>query len=148
MPIAFNSPVGTYIGPGFRVFVVGVSGPVAAGDYLDVVLNRASDGSGFSYGVLTPVVAGVNLVTIGWDALSGRIVEGTTDGMPGGTAMTCEAIQHHADGTTVESIPPTAFGLLDLHSYAWCLLRYAARDGEATLGRILADVEVNWPSTP
>lgn len=146
MAIGLGS-VPTYIGPGFRMFVTGVSGPVPSDDILQVYLLRHSDGSEFTEGLIAPPVAGTNIVTIGWDGRRKQIMDGSGDGMADGTAMDVSVIQRHHDLTVVETIAATPFGVLDTHSYPWALMAKLVAASSADLAEILAAVRTSFPAT-
>lgn len=135
------------MGPGMRLFVLGVVGPVPNDDFLQVELNRTSDGEGFTYGTIMPPIAGTNLVTLGYDGRLKTIVAGAPGGMADGTAMSVHCTQYHANGTVVDSSATTSYGVLDCRSYVWSLLRYAGSNGSASLDEILSAVRTTFPAT-
>jgi hypothetical protein len=124
-------------GPGMRLFVHGVTGPVAVDDFLQVDLTRASDGGGYSYGTILGPIAGTNIVTFGWDGRLRKVVSGNVEGMVEGEPMQVYAAQYHAAGGLVDDSAVTAWGVLDTHSYPWCLMQYSAA---ADLAAVLAAV--------
>lgn len=131
-------------GPGFRLAITGVAGPVAPGDFLQAILIDHS-GLGFQcYGTLENPSPGFNLITMGWDDRNRFIMGGGADGSVEGVACDIEVWQYDSTVTIVDHIAATPWGVLDCHSYAWCLLRYAA---QTDLAAVLAAVRTTFPST-
>jgi len=99
-------------------------GPIPNDDFIEVSLNRASDGVGFTSG--SKITNGLlnQIVTIGYDERAGKVVRGNVEGMVNGTPMVVLAQQYHANGTLVDSSATTPYGTLDLFSYPWCLMNF------------------------
>lgn len=144
MTLTFGTAPAT-TGPGMRVFVHIPAGPIPNDDFVQVSLNRASDGSGYTYGTKITNGSLLVLVTFGWDERLNIIAGGTTEGMAQGTAMQIVAQQYHANFTLVDSSVPTAWGTLDLLSYPWSLLAHVQAGLAPDIAAIKAAVMRQFP---
>lgn len=134
-------------GPGMQLLVTGVAGPVPSDDFLLVNFLRHSDNAGFTYGTKTNLVAGTNVVTLGWDERLGFVAASQGQGMADGTAMDIIVTQYHANLTVVDTVAQQAWGALDTHSAPWQLLHFLVTSSSSDVAAILAAVRRVFPPT-
>jgi hypothetical protein len=135
------------IGPGMRVSVTGLSGPIPNDDILQVVITVTSTGAGVTYGSIVAPTTGFNLVTIGYDGNLKRVADGLLGSVAQGTACSAQALQFHHNGTLVDSSSLISYGTLDTLAYSWALIRHAGESGGASLQEILDAVRTTFPAT-
>lgn len=135
------------IGPGMRLVVHVPFGPIPLDDYIQVTLQRSSDGEGFTYGTKRTNGDLLVYVTLGWDERQDLIVNGFLGGMAAGTPMSVYAQQTHGNFTFVDDSAVTPYGTLDLLSYPWALGRHAHGGVSADIAAIKAAVLRQFPTS-